>query len=136
MSVRLGLDDPGLFLRELRGRRALVLPEIGEHVVEFTAVLPTGAEITCSPKKNADLFYAMISGLGMLGIFTSITLQMKRVHSGLMSIHAKPVHNLHEQLTTLLEDAPHYDYIVGWMDAISRGRSLGRGQIGGPQALR
>jgi len=36
--------------------------------------------VTCSPKKNADLFYAMISGLGMLGVFTSVTLQMKRIH--------------------------------------------------------
>jgi FAD/FMN-containing dehydrogenase len=119
----------GCLSTNVHGKNNFKMGPIGEHVVEFTAVLPTGAEITCSPKKNADLFYAMISGLGMLGIFTSITLQMKRIHSGLMSIHAKPVHNLHEQLTTLLEDAPHYDYIVGWMDAIARGRSLGRGQI-------
>ena len=102
---------------------------IGEHVIEFTAVLPTGAEVVCSPQKNADLFYAMISGLGMLGIFTSITLEMKRIYSGLLEVDARPSHNLHEHLTDLLEDAPNYDYIVGWLDATAGGRGLGRGQI-------
>src|SRR5512142_1656095 len=89
---------------------------IGEHVLEFTAVLPTGKSITCTPKKNADLFFSMISGLGMLGIFTSITLQMKKVESGLLEVHAWPVHDLHEHLSQILEKAPHFDYTVGWMD--------------------
>ncbi len=113
----------------IHGKNNFKMGPIGEHVLEFTAILPTGAEVTCSPKKNADLFYAMISGLGMLGIFTSITMQMKRIHSGLLEVSARPAHNLHEHLTDLLEHAPDSDYIVGWLDAIARGRGLGRGQI-------
>lgn len=119
----------GCLSTNIHGKNNFKMGPIGEHVVEFTAILPTGAEITCSPKKNADLFYAMISGLGMLGIFTSITLQMKRIHSGLLSVDAWPVPNLREQLSSLLDKAPHYDYIVGWLDAIAGGKSLGRGQI-------
>jgi decaprenylphospho-beta-D-ribofuranose 2-oxidase len=71
----------------------------------------------------------MISGLGMLGVFTSITLQMKRIESGLLEIHAWPVHDLHEHLSFLLEHAPDHDYIVGWLDTTNGGKSLGRGQI-------
>ncbi len=119
----------GCLSTNVHGKNNFKMGPIGEHVIEFTAILPTGAEVSCSPKKNADLFYAMISGLGMLGIFTSITLQMKRIHSGLMTVKAWPVPNLHGQLSSLLDNAPHYDYIVGWMDAIARGRSIGRGQI-------
>jgi FAD/FMN-containing dehydrogenase len=92
-------------------------------------VLPTGASVTCSPKKNADLFYAMISGLGMLGVFTSISMKMKRLHSGLISVDAWPSPDLGRHLGDLLEHAPHYDYIVGWLDTLARGNSLGRGQI-------
>ncbi|MBM4427022.1 MAG: FAD-binding oxidoreductase, partial [Chloroflexi bacterium] len=90
---------------------------------------PTGAEITCSPKKNKDLFYAMIGGYGMLGIFTSVTMQMKRIHSGLVTVDAWPVQNLSRQLASLQDGAPKYDYIVGWLDGIAGGKSLGRGQI-------
>lgn len=113
----------------IHGKNNFKMGTIGEHVVEFTAVLPTGAEVTCSPKKNGDLFYAMIGGYGMLGIFTSITLQMKRIHSGLLTVDAFPVRNLHEHLSALHEGAPHNDYIVGWLDTFAGGSSLGRGQI-------
>jgi FAD/FMN-containing dehydrogenase len=113
----------------IHGKNNFKMGPIGEHVVEFTAILPTGAEITCSPKKNADLFHAMIGGLGMLGIITSISIQMKRICSGLLEVSARPVKNLHEHLSDLLENAPAYDYIVGWLDATTGGSALGRGQI-------
>ena len=119
----------GCLSANIHGKNNFKMGPIGEHVVEFTAILPTGAEITCTPKKNADLFYAMISGLGMLGVFTSITMQMKHIESGLLEIHACPVHDLHEHLSFLLDNAPNYDYIVGWLDTTNGGKSLGRGQI-------
>ena len=119
----------GCLSANIHGKNNFKMGTFGEHVVEFTAILPTGAEVTCSPKKNADLFYAMISGLGMLGIFTSVTMQMKRIHSGLLTVDAYPVPNLHGQLSALLDGAPNHDYIVGWMDCIASGKSLGRGQI-------
>jgi decaprenylphospho-beta-D-ribofuranose 2-oxidase len=90
---------------------------------------PTGALITCTPKKNADLFHAMIGGLGMLGVFTSITLKMKRIYSGLISVDAWHTPDLSRQLSGLLEHAPDHDYIVGWLDTFANGKTLGRGQI-------
>lgn len=119
----------GCLAANIHGKNNFKMGPIGEHVIEFTAILPTGAEITCSPKKNADLFYAMIGGYGMLGIFTSITLQMKRIYSGLVTVDAFPVHNMREQLSSLLDGAPDHDYIVGWLDTMAGGSSLGRGQI-------
>lgn len=119
----------GCLSANIHGKNNFKMGTIGEHVVEFSAVLPTGAEVTCSPEKNADLFYAMISGLGMLGVFTSITLQMKRIHSGLLTVDALPVHTLHEHTSALLDGAPQHDYIVGWMDTLNGGSRLGRGQI-------
>lgn len=119
----------GCLSANIHGKNNFKMGPIGEHVVEFTALLPNGEEVACTPKKNADLFYSMISGLGMLGIFTSITMQMKHIESGLLEVHALPVHDLHEHLSLLLDQAPHHDYIVGWMDTMNGGKSLGRGQI-------
>ena len=119
----------GCLSANIHGKNNYQAGPIGEHVVEFTAMLPTGAEVTCTPKKNADLFYAMISGLGMLGVFTTVTLKMKRIHSGLISVDAWPVRNLSGQLSSLYDHVPDYDYIVGWLDTFALGKSLGRGQI-------
>ena len=121
----------GCLSTNIHGKNNFQAGPIGEYVTEFTAILPTGALVTCTPKKNADLFYAMISGLGMLGVFTSITLKMKRIHSGLISVNAWPVPNLGRHLNDLLENAPYYDYIVGWLETFAGGKSLGRGQIHG-----
>jgi decaprenylphospho-beta-D-ribofuranose 2-oxidase len=119
----------GCLAANIHGKNNFKMGTIGEHVMEFTVLLPTGAEITCSPKKNADLFYAMIGGLGVLGVFTSVTMQMKKIYSGLLKVHAAPVRNLSEQLDYLLENAPVHDYAVGWLDAMAGGRGLGRGQM-------
>jgi FAD/FMN-containing dehydrogenase len=119
----------GCLSTNIHGKNNFKMGTIGEHVVEFSAILPTGAEIVCAPKKNADLFYAMIGGLGMLGIFTSITMQMKRIHSGLLTVDAFPVQNLRGHLSALLDGAPNNDYIVGWLDTMTGGKGLGRGQI-------
>ncbi len=90
----------------IHGKNNYRMGTIGEHVTEFTAILPTGAEITCSPRKNADLFYSMISGLGMLGVITTVTMQMKKIESGLIEVHAWPTRTLEEQLNSLHEGAP------------------------------
>jgi FAD/FMN-containing dehydrogenase len=113
----------------IHGKNNFRLGTIGEHVIQFTVLLPTGAHLTCSSKKNGDLFRAMIGGFGMLGVFTSITLQMKRVHSGLLNVRAWNVPNLETHLQEIAAGAPVHDYIVGWLDATARGRGMGRGQL-------
>lgn len=125
MTTTLG----GCLGMNIHGKNNFKMGPIGEHVQEFTALLPTGAEVTCSPTKNGDLFYAMIGGMGMLGIFTSITLKMKKMYSGLLRVNAVPVPNLHEHLSTILAEAPQNDYTVGWMDCFAGGGGLGRGQL-------
>jgi FAD/FMN-containing dehydrogenase len=44
-------------------------------------------------------------------------------------VDAHAVPNLNRHLNDLLENAPSYDYIVGWLDTFVRGRHLGRGQL-------
>jgi FAD/FMN-containing dehydrogenase len=113
----------------IHGKNNFKMGTIGDNVQEFNALLPTGAEITCSPSKNGDLFHAMISGMGMLGVFTSITIKMKKIYSGFLQVHAFPVPNLQAHLKALLDNAPENDYTVGWLDATAGGSGLGRGQI-------
>jgi decaprenylphospho-beta-D-ribofuranose 2-oxidase len=125
MTTTLG----GCLGANIHGKNAFRMGPIGEHVTGFTALLPSGAELTCTPHKNGDLFHALISGLGLLGVFTSITLQMKPVHSGLLNVHAWGVPNLPTHLEGILSAAPEHNYTVGWLDPTARGRGLGRGQL-------
>ena len=125
MTTTLG----GCLGMNIHGKNNFKMGTIGEHVVEFKALLPTGAEVTCSPSLNGDLFHALISGMGMLGVFTSITLQMKRVYSGLLNVRAWNVPDLETHVQELFDNAPINDYTVGWLDSTAGGKGLGRGQL-------
>jgi FAD/FMN-containing dehydrogenase len=96
---------------------------LGEHVLSFTALLPNGEQKTCTPSKNIKLFYSIIGGMGLLGVFTSITLQ-----TGNLEVKAWTEPNLKNMLDATDQNKEE-DYIVGWVDSTARGRGLGRGQM-------
>lgn len=120
----------GCLSMNIHGKNNYVAGPLGEHVLEFTALLPTGQTVTCTPTQQGDLFHAMISGLGVLGVFTAITLQMKRIYSGDLRVQAwasPGLRQMMDEMEPLKEDS---DYLVGWVDgAWGRRRSLGRGQV-------
>jgi FAD/FMN-containing dehydrogenase len=101
---------------------------IGEHVLSFDALLPNGERVTCTPRQNPDLFYSLISGAGLLGVFVSITLQMRRVYSGDVAVEAWAAPSLKDMLVDV-DRHREDDYVVGWVDGMERGQGLGRGQI-------
>ncbi|MGQ0601147.1 MAG: FAD-binding oxidoreductase [Anaerolineales bacterium] len=126
----------GALAMNIHGKNNWHAGTLGEHVLVFTALLPTGEEITCTPTHNADLFHALISSAGLLGVFTSITLKLKRIYSGDVRVHAWSVQSLGEMLHDLDHYKADHDYIVGWLDGTAGDRHLGRGQIHGADYLR
>jgi decaprenylphospho-beta-D-ribofuranose 2-oxidase len=111
------------------GKNNFRMGPIGDHVLEFDIMVASGDVITCSRKANKELFLAAIGGFGMLGCFTRIVLQMKRVESGQLSVYALATRNLGEMIREFEARMETADYIVGWVDCFARGPKLGRGQI-------
>jgi len=113
----------------VHGKNAWQEGPIGEHILAFELLLPSGELINCDREQNRDLFYAAIGGFGMLGCFTSLTLQMKRIYSGLLAVQTETRPNLKEMFSYFDENLEQSDYIVGWIDAFARGAALGRGDV-------
>jgi decaprenylphospho-beta-D-ribofuranose 2-oxidase len=101
----------------------------GDHILEFELLLPSGETVRCSRDENSDVFHAAIGGFGMLGCFTSLTLQMKRIYSGMLSVEAISTRSLPEMVGVFEERLDTTDYLVGWIDALASGRGAGRGLI-------
>ncbi|MEK6222338.1 MAG: FAD-binding protein, partial [Chloroflexota bacterium] len=118
----------GCLSANVHGKNNWEAGPLGEHVLEFTALMPTGKEITCTPKKNKDLFYSVISSMGILGVFTSITFQMKKVYSGNLDVYAWAEPTLKSVLQAT-DEHKEKDYVVGWVDCSVPGKNLGRGQL-------
>ena len=118
----------GCLAANIHGKNNWQAGPLGEHVLEFEALLPNGKQVTCRPDKNADLFYAMIGGMGLLGVFTSITLQLKQIESGNLQVTSWAEPSLPELVAAVDANKDH-DYVVGWVDCTALGSRLGRGQI-------
>ena len=113
----------------VHGKNAYQVGTIGDHILEFDLMLPSGEIITCSRDNNSDLFYAAIGGFGMLGIFTSITMQMKRIYSGYLDVYTQTQHDLDGMFEYFRTYAGSSDYIVGWINSFGKGSALGEGDV-------
>lgn len=118
----------GCLAANVHGKNNWMAGTLGEQVLAFEALLPNGKRLTCTATKNKELFHAMIGGMGLLGVFTSITLQMKQIQSGNLAVSAWTEPTLAGMLQAV-DANKTADYIVGWIDCTARGRALGRGQI-------
>ncbi|HRO92084.1 MAG TPA: FAD-dependent oxidoreductase, partial [Promineifilum sp.] len=113
----------------VHGKNAFKVGPIGDHIIEFDLMLTSGEVITCSREENSDVFHAAIGGFGMLGLFISLTLQMKRIYSGLLDVETSSRRDLGEMFAYFREHAADSDYVVGWIDSLATGKSLGRGDV-------
>jgi decaprenylphospho-beta-D-ribofuranose 2-oxidase len=119
----------GALAMNIHGKNNWKVGPIGDHVEAFELVLSSGELVRCSREERADLFHAAIGGFGMLGCFTSVTLRLKRIHSGLLEVDPIPIRGLDEFFDVFAERTGGADYLVGWMDTFARGRALGRGLV-------
>ncbi|KAK8476587.1 hypothetical protein V6N13_073242 [Hibiscus sabdariffa] len=91
-------------------------PQIN-NVYQLEVVTGRGEVITCSDKKNADLFYGVLGGLGQFGIITRA-----RISLGPAKKMVKWIRVLYSEFSTFSNDQEHlissnnsFDYIEGFV---------------------
>ncbi|HJO34044.1 MAG TPA: FAD-binding oxidoreductase [Anaerolineales bacterium] len=118
----------GCAAMNIHGKNHWRVGSFGEHVLAFSALLPTGEVVRCSRAERPELFHGMLGAFGTLGCFLSLTLQMKRVQSGSVRVRAFSAGGI-EAMLEIVDAHKEEDYVVGWMDCISAGRTAGRGIV-------
>jgi decaprenylphospho-beta-D-ribofuranose 2-oxidase len=101
----------------------------GDHILRFDLMLPSGEIVTCARDQHPELFYAAIGGMGLLGCFTSLTLQMRRIYSGLVHVVQMAHPSLADLLAAIEGGTASATHLVGWIDTGARGAHLGRGLL-------
>ena len=113
----------------IHGKNNYKVGTFGDAVRDFDIVLPSGELRTASRDENADLFHAAIGGFGMLGCFSRIRLETKRIYSGELEVKGVSTHNLREMMDYFEEAKAEADYLVGWIDCFGADENIGRGLI-------
>lgn len=109
----------------------------GDHVRELQIVLANGQKLRCSPEENAEVFWSTIGGMGLTGIITEVSLQLRPVETAYVMVRHHAAHNLSALLEMFEGAAFDDDYTVAWIDCLAKGAKLGRGVLmRGHHALR
>jgi decaprenylphospho-beta-D-ribofuranose 2-oxidase len=99
---------------------------LSAHVTSIDLVDGTGTPRTLTPAD--ELFWAVPGGMGLSGIVTSITLRLRPITSGWMTVRTERTTDLDHTIAAL-DAADHSTYSVAWVDSLARGAGHGRGIV-------
>jgi decaprenylphospho-beta-D-ribofuranose 2-oxidase len=99
----------------------------GAHVRSLRVRVASDDIVDCSPTEHADLFYATIGGMGLLGHILEVECVLHPIASQWIFMESERVAGIDEYLAGLTRTAPSWPMTMGWIDCLSQGSSLGRG---------
>jgi len=118
----------GCVAMNVNGKNAWKCGSFGEHLLSLTVLLATGQALTLSPESNPQIFQAFVGSAGLLGIITSITLQLQPITSGNVDVLVRSAASFSEILT-IFQEEQSADFLEAWVDGFATGCSLGRGIV-------
>ena len=98
----------------------------GDHVEWLDVMLADGRTLRASMKDNTDLFRATIGGMGLTGIVVRAAFRMLP-GTGRLAVRTRRIAGLDGFFAAFAEARAASTFSVGWVDALARGKKLGRG---------
>jgi FAD/FMN-containing dehydrogenase len=116
----------GAIANDIHGKNHHIEGTWGNHTKEITLLRSDSpAPVNCSRTENPEVFAATIGGLGLTGIITSATIQLKKIGSSWLETESIPFGSIEEFfLVNESSDSPN---TVSWVDLCAKGAELGRG---------
>ena len=107
---------------------------LGAHIDWVDIVIANGECVRASPTEHPELFAATIGGCGLTGVIAVVRLRLRRQQANAVETREFRVRDLDQFFELMAEHRNKATYTVGWVDALQRGRKLGRGifQTGEP----
>ncbi|UPG95361.1 FAD-binding oxidoreductase [Luteibacter aegosomatissinici] len=117
----------GAIANDVHGKNHHRAGTFGHHVLAFELVRTDGTRMRCAPDEHPDWFRATIGGLGLTGVITWASIQLRRVQGPWMSAESHKFGNLDGFFALSAASDRDYEYTVAWIDCVARGKALGRG---------
>jgi decaprenylphospho-beta-D-ribofuranose 2-oxidase len=114
---------------DVHGKNHHQAGSLAQHVEWLDLRLPGGELRRVEPRRDVGLFKATVGGVGLTGIVERLCLRLKPVPSNAVLVRTRRIRNLDAFLEAFIEERDRSEYVVGWIDALARGRELGRGVL-------
>lgn len=117
----------GAIANDVHGKNHHRAGSMGHHVQEFELLRSDGSRLRCAPDEHTDLFAATIGGLGLTGLITWASIQLRRIAGPWMVAENIRFYDLSEFFALSAESDKDFEYVVSWIDCAAKGKALGRG---------
>jgi FAD/FMN-containing dehydrogenase len=119
----------GMVAADVHGKNHHWDGSFGAFALSFTLKTADGRIVSCSRESEPELFRATLGGMGLTGHILDVTLRLARVPSPWILAETERIPDIREFVRGLKEAGKTWPHTVGWIDCLSRGRSLGRGVL-------
>ncbi|MFC1584207.1 FAD-dependent oxidoreductase [Fibrobacterota bacterium] len=100
-----------------------------EHFIEGMQVQTPKELLWCSRNETPELFNATVGGYGLTGLIRQIKLKLLPIETSYIKERTVRSKNLEGLFRLFKEEDGHYPYSVAWIDALARGKAMGRGVL-------
>ena len=114
----------GAIANDIHGKNHHILGSFGDHVQCFNLLRTDGQTIVCGPDQEAEWFKATVGGLGLTGVITQATLQLRRIEGPWLEAENIPFNQLSEFFQLADDSEAGWEHTVSWIDCLN---SQGRG---------
>ncbi|MFJ8336737.1 FAD-dependent oxidoreductase [Streptomyces sp. NPDC094437] len=119
----------GCVAHDAHGRNHPRAGSFGHHLLEIELLRGDGPH-RCGPDTDAPLFRATIGGLGLTGLITTVTLQLRRVQSSFLQVETHAHTDLPGLLDHLDTTAGRAEHATAWLDMTDRQKFRGLLELG------
>ena len=119
----------GAIAADVHGKNHHVAGSFARHVRSFDILLPDGQARTVTERSDPALFWATAGGMGLTGLITAATIQLRRVATSRVRVDTVRTAGIDQTMAVLAEHDRRYGYTVAWSDSLARGAALGRSVI-------
>lgn len=114
---------------DVHGRNHFTQGSFGSIVRELVIVLADGSSRRTSPIKDPELFWATVGGLGLTGIITEVTIQMKPIQTAYLLVRHRSASHIEEVLEKVYQESERGRYCSAWIDCFSSKGLMGKGVV-------
>jgi FAD/FMN-containing dehydrogenase len=98
---------------------------ISNFIESFELLTENGNIVNCSRDENTITYTNTIGGMGLTGIITTVTIQLKKIETSFIKQKTLRAKNLDEVLN-YFECYNDSTYSVAWIDCLKKGNNMGR----------
>lgn len=115
----------GAIANDVHGKNHHVMGSFGNHVQSLHLLRTEGEVIVCGPGDQAPWFEATLGGMGLTGVITQATVQLRRVHGPWLETENEPFNDLASFFDLADQSEADWEHTVSWVDCLNdKGRGV------------